>query len=476
MRLSVLVCALALAATQAQAATARWIGSWAASPAPPMTVAPGFPPSMLTPGFNNQTVVQLVRLSAGGQKLRIRFTNEYGPKPLAIGAARVVLVGLDGAAIPGSDRPLTFAGGKTATIPPARRCSAIRSPCRQARSRGCASASTCPARTGACTCHMSGSELVQVSPPGDYTERDLPPATGPAQYRAFLSGVEVETDRPGKVIVAFGDSITDGYLSTNGANRRWPDRLAERLAQRYPGRAMAVVNAGIGGNRVLSDGVVGIFGQSAPDPLRPRRPGHPGRHPSGRAGRRQRPGFEQEQPAQRPEPDRRIQPAHRPRARPRPEGHRRHGAALRRRRLFGAKGETERQALNAWIRTGGGFDAVIDFDAAIRDPAQPDRMRADLHAGDWLHPNDAGYRAMGEARRPGAVPLGRRSRVGGFELGHVELDHLHHGVEGALAAGGVGAAGGRVAGLGHDCHETPNLSFSQPHWTGWPPSAVSFSQ
>lgn len=397
MRLSVLVCALALAATQAQAATARWIGSWAASPAPPMTVAPGFPPSMLTPGFNNQTVVQLVRLSAGGQKLRIRFTNEYGPKPLAIGAARVVLVGLDGAAIPGSDRPLTFAGGKTATIPAG--APMLSDPVALptgplARLRV---SLYLPGETGACTCHMSGSELVQVSPPGDYTERDLPPATGPAQYRAFLSGVEVETDRPGKVIVAFGDSITDGYLSTNGANRRWPDRLAERLAQRYPGRAMAVVNAGIGGNRVLSDGVVGIFGQSALTRFDRDVLAIPGAtHLVVLEGVNDLGSSKNNPPSAQSLIAGYSQLIDRAHA---------HGLKVIGATVlpyggagyFGAKGETERQALNAWIRTGGGFDAVIDFDAAIRDPAQPDRMRADLHAGDWLHPNDAGYRAMGEA-------------------------------------------------------------------------------
>jgi lysophospholipase L1-like esterase len=351
---------------------------------------------MLTPSFNNQTIVQLVRLSAGGQKLRIRFSNEYGAKPLAVGAARVALVGPDGAAIPGSERPVTFGGGRTATIPAGAPMlsDAIALPTGPlARLR----VSLYLPGEALCTCHMSGSELVQVSPPGDFTERVLPPTAGSAQYRAFLSGVEVETAQPGKVIVAFGDSITDGYLSTAGANRRWPDRLAERLAARYPGRAMAVVNAGIGGNRVLTDGPIAIFGQSAltrfdRDVLAVPGATHvvvlEGVNDLG-ASKTNPPTAESLILGYRQIIDR----AH-------AHGLKAIGATIlpyEGAGYFGAPGEAARQALNAWIRTGGGFDAVIDLDAAIRDPAKPTRMRADLHAGDWLHPNDAGYRVMGEA-------------------------------------------------------------------------------
>src|SRR5476651_388592 len=108
MRMLAFVCALALVASHAEAAGARWLGSWGASPAPPMSAGAygGRVPS--TPSFNNQTIVQMVRLSAGGQRLRLRLTNEYGPKALEIGAARVALVGPDGAVLPGSDQAVTF--------------------------------------------------------------------------------------------------------------------------------------------------------------------------------------------------------------------------------------------------------------------------------------------------------------------------------------------------------------------------------
>lgn len=397
MRLSVLVCAFVLAASQAQAAAARWIGTWGSSPTPPMASAPGPLKDLVTPSFHNQTIVQVVRLSAGGQKLRIRFTNEYGAKPLAVGAARVALISTDGAVVPGSDRAVTFSDARTATIPAGAPLlsdpvSLPTPPLARLRI-----SLYLPGEVPVCTCHMSGSELVQVSTPGDFTERALPPATGPAQYRAFLSGVEVETAAPARVIVAFGDSITDGYLSTTGANRRWPDRLAERLAARYPGRAMAVVNAGIGGNRLLSDGMIGIFGQSAltrfdRDVLAIPGATHlivlEGVNDLG-SSRTDPPSAQALIAAYRQIIDR----AH-------AHGLKAIGATVLPyggAGYFGPKGEAERQALNAWIRTGGGFDAVIDLDAAIRDPARLERMRADLHAGDWLHPNDAGYRVMGEA-------------------------------------------------------------------------------
>src|SRR5579871_1858962 len=116
MKLMALACALALAATHAQAAT-RWIGSWAAPPAPTMA-APANNPGRGTPTFNNQTLVQIVRLSAGGQRLRLRLSNEYGKEALAVGAARVALVDASGAVVPGSDRPVTFDGARTASLPP----------------------------------------------------------------------------------------------------------------------------------------------------------------------------------------------------------------------------------------------------------------------------------------------------------------------------------------------------------------------
>ena len=392
--ITALITALTLVASQAEAAAARWVGSWGASPAPPMSGAG----PRATPTFNNQTLVQVVRLSAGGGRLRLRLTNEYGAKPLAIGAARVALIDADGAILPGSERAVRFSGGGTATLSPG--APLVSDPVAlptKALARLSISLFL-PGDTGGCTCHMSGSELVQVSSPGDFTEKPLPPATGPAQYRAFLSGVEVETAAaPGPVIVAFGDSITDGYLSTTGANRRWPDRLAERLTARFPGRAVAVVNAGIGGNRVLSEGAIAIFGQSALSRFDRDVLSVPGAtHVIVLEGVNDL-GSSRTAP---PTAAEMIAGYRQLIVRAHAHGLKIIGATILPyggAGYFGAPGEAQRQAINTWIRTGHEFDGVSDLDAATRDPARPERLRAELQSGDWLHPNDAGYRVMGEA-------------------------------------------------------------------------------
>jgi lysophospholipase L1-like esterase len=254
-----------------------------------------------------------------------------------------------------------------------------------------------PSDTAGCTCHITGLELAQVAP-GDATQKPLGPATGEAQYRAFLSGVEVETTAaPAPVIVTFGDSITDGFQSTVGTNRRWPDRMAERLVARDPGRPIGVHNAGISGNRVLAGGMIAAFGESAltrfdRDVLSVPGATHivvlEGVNDLG-AGRASPPSAEAMIAGYRQIIAR---------------GHTRglkvigatilpYGGAA----YFAPQGEAIRTAVNAWIRTFHEFDGVIDFDAAIRDPAKPERMRANLQSGDWLHPNDAGYRVMGDA-------------------------------------------------------------------------------
>ena len=225
MRLLPLICALALVASQAQAATTHWIGSWAASPAMPMP-APANNPARGTATFNNQTVTQMVRLSAGGQRLRIRLSNEYGPKPLQIGAARVALVGADGAVVAGSERTVTFSGAAAALIPAGAPMlsDAVALPTRPlARLRV---SLYLPTETNGCTCHMTGMDLISIAP-GDATQAPPPPAKGAGDYRAFLTEVDVEAAAPsGPVIATFGDSITDGYHSSDDANHRWPDRLA----------------------------------------------------------------------------------------------------------------------------------------------------------------------------------------------------------------------------------------------------------
>jgi lysophospholipase L1-like esterase len=211
-----------------------------------------------------------------------------------------------------------------------------------------------------------------------------------ATYRPYLTGVEVEAASAQPVIVAFGDSITDGAASTIDTNRRWPDVLAERLK----GRA-AVINAGISGNRVLIDGPASNAGESALTRFDRDVLAMPGvTHLIVLEGVNDIAGRPYPTAAQVIAGYRQlIERAHA------------HGIKVYVGTIlaFGGPGNhpvepyKTREAINAWIRSNKDADGFIDFDAATRDPSDPLTMRAAWQSGDWLHPSDAGYRAMGEA-------------------------------------------------------------------------------
>ena len=227
----------------------EWVQTWGAAPLPP-TPAQGFFPA--TPSFENQTIRQTVRISVGGQHVRIRFTNEYGTKPLTIGAARVALADEKGNIQPGTDRPILFAGQASATV---RVAAPLLSDVIDLPVKDLASLSISlylPEATGPCTCHATGMQNAFVSDTGDFTGKAFTPKQT-IQSRVFISGVDVEVAGQGRAVVVLGDSISDGIGATVDANRRWPDFLASRL------NGWGVVNMGISGNRVLDDGA----GQSA---------------------------------------------------------------------------------------------------------------------------------------------------------------------------------------------------------------------
>ena len=287
---------------------------------------------------------------------------------------------------------MTFAGARTARVPP--HAPLLSDPVALPLT-GLATLQVSlylPEATGPCTCHAVGLQKADISPPGDYTDRPFTPSAQ-GEGRAFLSAVEVE-GAPGRAgIVAFGDSITDGYRSTAGANRRWPDRLAERLSAAH--RDVAVANEGLSGNRVLSDGALPIFGESALTRF--------DRDVLGLAGVTHVIVLEGVNDlGGKPEPSAESLIAGYRQLIVRAHAHRikvllatilpYKGATY-----FRSEGEAVRSAVNAWIRTAREADEVVDFDAVMRDPHDPARMRADLQSGDWLHPNDAGYRVMGDA-------------------------------------------------------------------------------
>jgi lysophospholipase L1-like esterase len=387
--------------TAAQAASTQWVGTWGASPLPAGPAGGPAPPPV---SLDNQTVRQVVRISAGGDRVRLRLTNEYGAKPLRVGAATVSLLDAQGQVVAGSQRPVRFAG-QTGTIIPA--ASPLVSDAVDlevpALSR-LAISLYFPENTGPCTCHAVGAQEAQVSDTGDHTTEATFVAKQTLQSRLFLSGVEVET-RAGraKVIAVLGDSISDGVGSTPGTNRRWPDLLADRLNKGKGGTGWGIVNEGISGNRVLDDGA----GQSALARFDRDVLATPGlTHvivfegvndlgiswgaPAGPQGER----FRALQPPVKATAERIIDGYRQLIARAHAHGLKIYGATIapyEGAAYWSAEGEAHRARINQWIRTSREFDGVLDFDAVLRDPAKPTQMSQGKHAGDHLHGSDAGY-------------------------------------------------------------------------------------
>jgi lysophospholipase L1-like esterase len=367
---------------EANAPQPGWAGAWGASPNPPPAGAKA---------FENQTIRQVVRLSAGGTEIRIRFSNEYGEKPLQIGAASVARIGMDGKRA-GPLIQVTFSGKPSVSLPAG--APMLSDPVKlgvDALDRVSISVFL-PTATGPCTCHFSGIATSFISSAGDFTRSDFEPASTFAN-RAFISSVDVAT-ADARTIVPFGDSITDGTASSIDRDRRWPDVLAERLEA--AGTPRGISNQAIAGNRVLSHQLP-IFGESALTRFDRDVLSVPnaswvvvleGVNDLGMGA------------ANPPSAETIIHAYRQIIARAHAHGVKVYGATLlpyEGARYYQEAGETVREAVNAWIRSGGECDRVIDFDAAMRDPANPKRMKSELQSGDWLHPNDAGYKVMGES-------------------------------------------------------------------------------
>ena len=384
------------------AADAKWVVSWAASPVNPSAAFGPFP---ATAAYHNQTLRQFLRLSAAGRALRVRLTNLYGEAPLAIGGARIAIIGPDGQERPGSSRRLAFGGRATASIPRGAEFLSDSVDLPVEAGAKVAVSLYLPGDTGPCTCHPVGVDRLEISAPGDFSAAPFQPAaTGDS--RAFLAAVEVDAPATARTVVVLGDSISDGVGATSGADRRWPDFLARRLGGRW-----GVANEGISGNRVLNDGAgVNALARLDRDVI-----AQPGvdtiillegvndlglsyGHITGPLA-----AVIHQTPQDRISADDIILAYRQIIARAHARGIRVIGATILPYKgsfYWSAEGEAARQAINRFIRTGGAFDGVADFDAAVRDPADPASIRAGLHSGDHLHGSDEGYRLMAEA-----VPL-----------------------------------------------------------------------
>lgn len=385
---------LALSGAAAASPAPHWVASWQASPQPVWGSDFLFP--TLIPGqLQDQTFRQSARLSLGGARLRVRLSNAYGTRPLKIGAASVAAHTGD------TPQPLRFDGQSGVVIAPGQDRLSDPLPLATADRQALQVDVYLPDPTPLQTFHWEGRQTSWIAP-GD--QHRLPALHGASSTtaRLLLSGIEVEAAASARSVVVVGDSITDGATASLDQDQRWTDHLAARLAP----EGVAVVNAGISGGRLLRDGMgesaLGRFQRDVLD-----QPGvasvivligindisWPG---TAFARTQARPSLAELQAGYRDL----AQRAH-------ARGLRILGAtltpfagALPRTPLddYYAPGKDAlRQQLNAWLRTDGPFDAVIDLDAALRDPADPSTMAAAYDSGDHLHPGDAGNRAMAEA-------------------------------------------------------------------------------
>ena len=430
----VVVAVLAIAAFESGShaqSTERWVSTWAtalvgrpqtppppgpAAPAPFMRNAcqapapPANPPAQPPAGtafgpqpfthFTNQTLRQIVRASIGGSRVRVVLSNAFGTAPLTIGAAHIAVREKDDAIQASSGRALTFSGRPSVTIPAmgivysdpvALTVSPLTDLAIDIYLPGTTNV------TSPLTMHTSSFQSTYISETGNHAGAPKLPTVATLRSWFLLSRVEVDAADAGGVIVPFGDSITDGAASTPETNSRWPDVLARRLLASPTPVRMGVVNAGIGGNRVLSEGTYGsginALARFEIDAL-----SHPGVthvivmegiNDIGNARQNSTPTAEDLIAAHK----QLITRAH-------ARGVKIFGATLT--PFWGAgyyteAGEAKRQALNEWIRTSKAYDGVIDFDKATSDPSDPKKLLAAYDSCDHLHPSDAGYKAMADA-------------------------------------------------------------------------------
>lgn len=387
----------------------HWVSTWATAQQLTPIVNPTWvkpPPkadahSPILPApehLEDETVRMIVRTTVGGAQARLQLSNALGYAPITIGSTHMAVQDRGSSIVASTDRAVTFGGQGRVTIPPGAVIVSdpvdvpVRPLMRLAISL------YIPGPVAQLTIHQLGLHTTYVSGGDASASQALPGARENNSY-FWLTGVDVKSGGSAQTIVAFGDSITDGYATTPNADHAWPSRLFERIRAGPHGSQWAIVNLGISGNRVLHDGTGTnalarfdrdvlsrpgvrwiIFLEGINDISFPAIPGAPAEDRITAAdliaGYR---AF--------------IENAHL------------HGIRIMGGTLlpwegvwtFTAQGEAIRQQVNEWIRTGGAFDRVVDFDAVTRDPAHPTRLKPAYDSGDHVHPNDAGNQAMADA-------------------------------------------------------------------------------
>jgi lysophospholipase L1-like esterase len=385
-----LLCALAAASVHAATPPAHWTGSWAAAP----VAAPAASADL---GPQGTTYRDIVHLSLGGNALRLRLSNEFGPAPLTLAAVRVALSAGADAIQPGTSHTVTFGGLDTVTLPAG---AAILSDPVAMPVKPFANLAVSlflPPQTGVALTFHGLATSTNYTVGGDETAAATLPTPSVLSSWYVLKGVDVDAGPAAASVVVLGASICDGYHSTPNKNARWPDEFARRLLANKATAHLGVLNEGISGNRLLHDGTgPSALARFDRDVLAQSRAKYVivlvGTNDIGHTFASQAPnepvtakemiwGYQQL-----------VARAH-----------------ARNIQVFGALltpdgkskydepgNETMRRQVNALIRAGGIFDAVIDFDKPVRDPAHPDALLPAFDSGDHLHPNDAGYKAMAD--------------------------------------------------------------------------------
>ncbi|MEU8031130.1 SGNH/GDSL hydrolase family protein, partial [Streptomyces sp. NPDC049099] len=379
----------------AGAAGGTWSGTWGTAP------APAAPDGVSQTGIEDRTVRMIVHTSVGGGALRLRLSAVHGTRDLVLGRVTVGRAEspASAAAVPGSLRPVTFGGAPGTVVPAGTETVSDPLPYDVPADADLLVSVHLPKATGPTTWHWLAHQTNYLSEPGDHTgDQGAAAFTDAATSWFFLTGVDVRGPATRGTVVALGDSQTDGGGSTDNGNGRWTDAFARRLAAVPATRGLGVLNKGIGGNRVLRDGAETDRPQRGTSAL-----GRLDRDVLNQSGVRATVLYEGINDLQ-------LTPgasADEVLAGLRTLAERLHARGIpvivgtltpfRDSALWTADAERQRVALNAALRTSRDFDAVADFDAVVRDPADPQRVRAGYDSGDHIHLNDAGYRAVADA-------------------------------------------------------------------------------
>ncbi|MDX3531986.1 SGNH/GDSL hydrolase family protein [Streptomyces sp. ID05-39B] len=379
--------------------TGLWVGSWAAAPA-------GGEPLTERDGTAGRTVRNVVHTSVGGTSARITLSNLYGTKALTVTSVTLAVAAGDDspAAAPGTLRRLTFGGRPAISIPAGGQAVSDAVPLAVPRDSDVLVSLYTPTSAGPVTFHHLAQQTSYVADGEHTADVTGTPYTGQSTYWRYLTALDVLSEEAEGTVVAFGDSITDGFASAPGANRRWPDVLADRLhasltdgdedAPRY-----GVVNVGISGNRVLTGG-----------------PGRPAGNPSGldRFDRDVlgRPNVKVVvidlgvndilRSRTTADPDAVLDGLRDMVRRAHAHGIKAVGTTLlpfRGHHDYTDAREDVRRRINAEIRSGSVYDTLVDVDRAMHDPYDPRRLKAEYDSGDHLHPSDRGYWKMAQLIR-----------------------------------------------------------------------------